>query len=323
MGMGGPVGGATKSKKKGAKGQNSNNSKISTTPFDVNASLLRMEKKYDELNRELAKQLLKEGDDGDDDVGAASKNDEMMISEYVIAARAASSKRSVLPDWVPIAQLCLKRPESEYHEGAADAMVRTAISTCCRELSHVAVVGAPVFATVARNEIQYSVESVGSFRKFVYDDVMEGNARQNPDETMTKATARQSLGLVADTPEGGSATADITRADIKQAYRKLSFELHPDRFVGTPEECEAAKERFGKVQLAYETLTSGVRSGDGGMSWYESLGGRARTGFVGPVELMPVAAAQEHLQRHNAEIAIASLDPSLIQSFVARNLRSE
>ena len=343
--MGGSTGGTAKTKKKGGKNPTSTNGKISTTPFDVNASLLRMEKKYDELTRELAKKLLKDGPDNDDDVHATDSTpndvDDTVISEYIIAARAAATtkRRSVLPDWVPIAQLCLKRPESEYHEGAADPMVRTAISTCCRELSHVAAVGAPIFATIARNEIQYSVESIDSFRKFVYDDVVDGRARSNPDGmAMTKAVARQTLGLTSTvaaavaTSGGGSSNGDgttaavdvVTKADIKQAYRKLSFEFHPDRFVGTPDECEDARVRFGQVQLAYETLTSGVRDGrDGGISWYESLGGRARTGFVGPVQLLPLASAQEQLQRHNAEIAIATLDPNLIQSFVARNLRSE
>jgi hypothetical protein len=325
MGMGGSGGSTTKSKKQGGKNK-VKGSTPAATPFDVNASLLRMEKKYDDLTREVAKKL--QDDDDDDDDGAEnalenpSTSDAMLTSEYVVAARAAS-KRAVLPDWVPIAQLCLKRPESEYHEGAADAMVQMAVSACCRELSHVAAVGAPVFATIARNEIQYSVESIDSFHKFVYDDVMKGKSKQNPDETMTKAVARQTLGLTAE--DGGTASAaEISKADIKQAYRKLSFELHPDRFEGTIEECEAAKARFGKVQLAYETLTSGVRAGEGGgLSWYESLGGRARTGFVGPVNLLPLAAAQEHLQRHNAEIAIAGLDPAMVQSFVARNLRSE
>jgi hypothetical protein len=174
-----------------------------------------------------------------------------------------------------------------------------------------------VFATIARNELQYSVEPVDSFHKFVYDEVIEGKANQNKDETMGKVEARTVLGLAS-----SSKNNEISKADIKQAYRKLSFELHPDRFDGTPEQCEEAATRFSRVQIAYETLSSGVR-GQEGVSWYESLGGRARTEFVGPVNLIPLDAAQEHMARHTAEGALVGFDRGLVQSFVARHLRSE
>ena len=112
----------------------------------------------------------------------------------------------------------------------------------------------------------------------------------------------------------------LDKAVIKQAYRKLSFSLHPDRVEGDDEEKEAAAERFGRVKLAYDTLSSGVRQD--GVSWYESLGGRARTGFTGPVSLLPLVSAQEQMTRRNAEAAMIGLNPDIIQTFVARNLRS-
>jgi hypothetical protein len=280
-----------------------------------------------------AKELQKETDDDEEqesiwDPPTASPS--MLTSEYVVAARTAVPKsttlnqqqqqqqqqpRRVVPDWVPIAQLCLRRPESEYQDGASDEMVQIAISAYCRELYHVAVFGAPVFSTMARNQLQYSVESVESFRKYVYEEVVEGKSNQNKDETMTKAEAREILRLTNTNP-------DTTTGDIKQAYRKLSFDLHPDRFQGTPTECEHATQQFTRVKLAYETLSSGVR-GQEGISWYESLGGRARTGFVGPINLLPLVAAQEHMTGRKAEGAITGLDPTLVQSFVARHLRSE
>jgi hypothetical protein len=310
MGMGSGGGTAAKSSKnkKGGKSKSKSTSS-SSSPFDVGASLIRLEKKYDQL----ALNALKEFHQDDDDSTWSTAADTMMTSEYVIAAR-ASTHHSTIADWVPIAQLCLKRPESEYEHGASDSMVQIAISAYRRELSHVAAVGSPVFSTIARNELQYSVESVDSFRKFVYDEVIEGKANQNKDETMTKVEARKVLGL--------SNAGDTPKADIKQAYRRLSFDLHPDRFEGTPEECGEAAYKFSRVKIAYETLTSGIR-GHEGISWYESLGGRARTGFVGPVDLMPLSAAQEHMERHRAEGAIIGLDRGLVQSFVARHLRSE
>jgi hypothetical protein len=302
----------TKSKKKKGKKSKGKGKASSSTPFDVNASLIRLEKKYDELMLGVAKDLKREEEEAESYSSWSSGEIEMMTSEYVIAAR-ASSKKSSVPDWVPIAQLCLKRPETEYHEGASDAMVRTAVSVYCRELFRLAAQGAPVFSTIARNDLQYSVESVDSFQKFVYDDVVEGNANKNPDQAMTKTEARKTLGLLEDVSE-------ITKSDIKQAYRKLSFELHPDRFEGTPEECEEATRQFGRVKLAYDTLSSGVR--EEGVSWYESLGGKERTGFVGPVKLMPLGEAQESMTRRKAQGALCGLDPTMVQSFVARQLRS-
>lgn len=139
---------------------------------------------------------------------------------------------------------------------------------------------------------------------------------------MTKNEARILLGLIKnDSATSSTGTEEITKSDIKQAYRKKAFALHPDRFEGTPEECIEARNEFGRVKLAYDTLSSGVR-GEEGISWYESLGGRERTEFVGPINLLPLRVAQEHMTRHNTEGACLPLDPAMVQSFVARHLRS-
>lgn len=222
-----------------------------------------------------------------------------------------------------VAQLCLSRPESEYIEGAKDEMVQAAISAYCRELYQISTIGAPIFSTIARNEIQYSVESVDSFHKYVYDDVVEVNTKKkDPEQTMTKSEAMKILGLLN---EGSSASVskrdEISKSDIKQSYKKLAFNLHPDRFAGSTEECEEARNQFGRVKLAYDTLSSGVR-GEEGISWYESLGGKERTGLVGPINLLPLTVAHEYMKRHDAEGACLPLDPSMVQSFVARHLRS-
>jgi hypothetical protein len=328
IGMG--MGTKTSTKKKNKKGGKKSNSKAfssssssssssSKSPFDVNASLLRMEKKYDEIMLSLAKEQQKTEEE-EELYNCSFSTPTMMTSEYIVAAR-GSSKRGSVPDWVPIAQVCLKRPESEYQDGASDEMVKTAISVYCRELSYLATMGAPVFSTMARNEIQYSVENKDSWFKHVYEGVVEGNANKSADQVMTKMDARKALGLIKEDDSTTSSTDEITKSDIKKAYRNLCYELHPDRFEGTPEECLEARDRFGRVTLAYETLSSGVR-GEEGMSWYESLGGRERTGFVGPINLLPLGAAQEHMTRHNAEGACLPLNTVMVQTFVARHLRS-
>jgi len=45
-----------------------------------------------------------------------------------------------------------------------------------------------------------------------------------------------------------------TDAQIRKAYKALAIELHPDRFVGRPDEQEDAQKRFAKVSHAYVVL---------------------------------------------------------------------
>jgi hypothetical protein len=166
---------------------------------------------------------------------------------------------------------------------------------------------------VARNDIQYSVETLDSFMKYVYDDVISGgkNKDKKEDEGMTKAEARAVLQLD---------DAEADKAVIKNAYRKLTFALHPDRFVGverTEAEEQASKTDFARVKVAYETLTSGVR--EDSKSWYASLGGKSRTDFFGPVELMSIPNGKALMDKKNCEGAVTSVSRTLMQSFLVRN----
>lgn len=286
--------------------QNKKKKTSKQAPFDVNASVNRLEKKYDELMLSSAKRLAKQ----DEDPRWMGENDEeeqaTITSEFMIAARSGSKKG--IDDWVPIAQLCINYPESSYHdeENSRDVL-QTAISSYCREISHVAAMGAPLFSSVARNDVQYSAEPVDSFFKHVYEQVVEENRKK---KGMTKTEAKRVLGLEG---EDGS-----DKAQIRKAYRALSFELHPDRLDGS-DDLEEAAARFETVQSAYEALTSGLR--ESGKSWYESLGGRARTDFS-RIDLMPLSDATERMNTKKIRGAIIGLDPELVQLFVARNLRS-
>ena len=47
---------------------------------------------------------------------------------------------------------------------------------------------------------------------------------------------------------------DATDAQIRKAYKKLAVELHPDRYVGRPQEQEEAEKRFAQVSHAYNVL---------------------------------------------------------------------
>lgn len=312
-GMGGGMGGgmgktATKPKAKNGVGKPSDSaSKVS---FNVNSSLLRLEKRYEEISLASAKILAQDE--------SKDSPDDLVTTEYIVAARVVGkTQRSSIPDWVPIAQLCLSRAASDANtsEGVFDPAIRAAVSLYCRELSLAASIGAPLFQSVARNEMQYSVESMDSWHKHVYQVVIKGKNEDDKNEgVMTKLEARKALQLEGDIND---------KSEIKRAYRKLSFALHPDRFIGTDksdEDIKLATDEYARVKLAYETMSSGVR--DAGKSWYESLGGRARTDFAGPVDLLPLSKAESILQGNGIQSAIAGIASGTVQSFMVRSQAS-
>jgi hypothetical protein len=311
---------------KGMASTKSKQKKSSGPSFDVSKSLLKSEKLYETLCNDSAKSS--ENDDDDYDT---------MTTEYVITARytPSSSVKSnmntqsnnsfaAVSDWVPVAQLCLLRPVNDPtylpENGSSpcgDERVRMSISVWCREIFFAASLGAPIFNSVPRNQIQYSVEPIDSFYKFVYEDVIEGrNANTENGSSMTKSEARTILNL-----EEGCNDPSL----IKKAYRSLSFQLHPDRFIGverSEEERKSASVEYSKVQMAYESLSSGLRSNGEDkqkvQSWYESLGGRSRTDFSGAIELMSVEKAKEMLTSEY-KCAVAGLNSETVMAFVTRN----
>jgi hypothetical protein len=297
-------------KKKGAGKKGAGKSKKAAAPFDAAASLLKMERLHQEMKAKSAKVINKDDNDVVDE--------DMVVSEFMIAARSARSSTATVDlravaDWIPVAQLCIARPirEVEQSEGSADKVVQAAVSYYCREVSQAAAFGAPKFRDVPRHEMQYSVESLDSFHRHVYDHMNGKNA--DLEGSMTKAEARKVLDL-----EEGSEE----KSDIKQAYRKLSFKLHPDRFMGverTAEEETVSNDAFLRVKTAYETMTSGVSNENG--SWYRSLGGKERADFVA-LELLSINDAKVVLDSVKQDTAVCSLDSDMVQPFVARNMNA-
>ena len=302
--------------------------------YDVAKSMVKSEKLYDDLMAESIKALQQEDDD-----------DIEITTEYIIAARCepgstlakASSAISAASDWVPVAQICIQRPihlhEEEDESDELNPSVRASISYYCREISYAATLAAPTLKSLPRSMMQYSAEPLDSFVKYVYEDVIEGKSvdsfvepsngsSEGGDDTkisMTKSKAREILKLDTDCKD---------MSLIKQAYKRQSMAYHPDRFVNsdkTREEMDESTVRFGLVKMAYEALLSGVRNTDvngvSQQSWYESLGGKARNEFVGPIDLISVDKAAL-LCNKAFKSAVVGLDPELTMSFVARNLDS-
>lgn len=316
-GMG--MGMASKSKKKNKKKNGS--IKGNGAAFDVSKSMLKSEKIYDDLLKAANKAEL-ENPDGDSEV---------ITQEYVIAARIIPEALQTIKgsasvsDWVPVAQMCKTRPIDHYATEADDESrekegISSGISMFCREISYTATLSSSLFKSIPRNQIQYSAEPIESFYKFVYEDVIEGkNLNSKDDSVMTKSEARKVLELDADCNDVGV---------IKRSYRTLSMKLHPDRFVGverTEEEVKQSSNDFARVKIAYESLSSGVRaSGTGNVgsrnrSWYESLGGKQRTQFMGPIGLTSMDIAKEVLARRSTKCAVVGLNPETVMAFVARN----
>jgi len=315
MGMGGSA--AKSKKKKGKKGNTNKNGNIA--PFDVSAALIKSEKLYEELSVNLAKEI------NSVDEGQSS---DTITTEYIICARINPNSSPVagsvsISDWVPIGQLCLLRPLTDpFYTGDSstsymgDERVRMAVSYLCREINFAGSMGAPVLKSIPRSMIQYSTEPLDSFYRYVYEDVIQGkneNQKKGSSETtMTKSRAREVLKLEPDCSD---------TAIIKKAYRSLAFAMHPDRFIGeerTDEERTASSDDLASVKLAYETLNSGLRDVTSKKSWYESLGGKSRTQFFGPIDLVSVNDAKKQLTKEY-KCGVASVDPDIVMSFVARN----
>lgn len=365
----------TKTKRsKKTKKQSSNNKNDSS--FDVSAAFMRSEKLYDKIMIESTKSILSEEEEEEDNTYSTTSitsDDDTITSEFIVAARrsiksssSSSSQKqqqqqsqSPTPttgsDWIPVAQICLCRSRHSRveYDGRIPPQLVQAVSALCREIHWAATISArSVFSSVPRKDVEYSVEPVESFYKFVYDVVLDdtssGSSSASSSEQTTMITTTKEARAVLGVDE---TCTDIN--EIKRAYRTLSFKNHPDRFVvassssGSSDVSEheiqkaKAMETYTKVKDAYEmilrsgltavgkssaaTTNGGSSSGSGsGLSWYESLGGRERTDFQGPLELIQLKEAQKGFERclkteNGYRSAIAGLDPEIIMCFVARN----
>lgn len=319
-------------------------------PYDVAKAWLKSKKLYDELLSESNKVSFTVDEDGGLDSSSVDSGEDI-TTEYIIAARCRlpetgggnnsntnnnAALRSA-SDWIPVAQLCIVRPiQPEGGSGASHDEVRhalplrAAVSYYCREIYFAATLATPALKSLPRNNVEYSYEPVDSWIRHVYEDVIEGKVSDSYIDgatgvkvDMTKSKAREVLGL-----EAGCTDASL----IKSAYKKESMACHPDRFITTngvsKEEVEEYTKRFGLVKMAYDALNSGIRDEQNNIaavdttiqrsSWYESLGGKQRTDFVGPIDLMSMDEANS-LCNKAFRSAVIGLDTDLTNAFVLRN----
>mmetsp|Transcript_10465 Transcript_10465/g.17290 ORF Transcript_10465/g.17290 Transcript_10465/m.17290 type:complete len:380 (-) Transcript_10465:76-1215(-) len=311
-------------KKKGGK---KDKKKSTSPPYDVSAALIKNEKLYEELMAESTKALMNDDDNLYGDID--------LTTEYIIAARAkpdnGSSPSSTFvgaSDWVPVAQLCIVRSISQDdnkdddHESVMESTLTAAVSYFCREINYLGCLSAPsAFKSLPRNNVEYGIEPIESFMKHVYEDVIEGKNKNSGSSNGSSSSSSTSNGMSkAQAREILELDAGVTDAAlIKTAYKKQSFKYHPDRI--SEEDRETLSERFYEIKQAYETLNSGVRSKDANgsqQSWYASLGGRDRNGFLGPISLLSMEKAGA-LCNKAFKSAVVGIDPDLTMAFVARN----
>jgi hypothetical protein len=305
----------------------SSSAQIKKTPFDASSALIRSAKLYEELSLKASKVLAavenEESYEGDD-------IDEEVYSEFLIAAKYVPPTQedcnyppgsAGLSDWVPVAQLCLIRNRSTL--SSTKMQLHNAVSTYCREIYHAAQTVAPIFNNIPRPHIRYSAEPLDSFFKYVYDNVLSDPSPQQTDEVMTKAQARDILGIPLES------TNDLSL--IKQRYRTLSMQFHPDSAVSTTTTVTINQDnddndisaKFRQVRLAYDTLCSGIRvtdaTGTTTGSFYETLGGKDRTDFLHIPPLISPDQARKDMAE-TIQSAVIGLDSDTVMAFVTRNL---
>jgi hypothetical protein len=306
----------------------SSSAQIKKTPFDASSALIRSAKLYEELSLKASKVLAavenEENYEGDD-------IDEEVYSEFLIAAKYVPPTQedcyyppgsAGLSDWVPVAQLCLIRNRSTL--SSTKMQLHSAVSTYCREIYHAAQTVAPIFNNIPRPHIRYSAEPLDSFFKYVYDNVLSDPSSQQSDEVMTKAQARDILGIPLES------TNDLSL--IKQRYRTLSMQFHPDSAVTTTttvtlnqdnDNDDDISAKFRQVRLAYDTLCSGIRvtdaTGTTTGSFYETLGGKDRTDFLHIPPLISPDQARKDMAE-TIQSAVIGLDSDTVMAFVTRNL---
>ena len=271
---------------------------------------------YEELERLIAKQNLKEAEEefgeGADEVKSSSSSgdedaDRVSVTKWCIALRTPAAQE--FSDWVPVALIALGCGDEA---GDPKSIVPSALGACCREVVEGASQDWPSLKKVGRETMQYSFEPLDSFESHVYEGMT------------TRTEKRQEAATTLGLESGWSA------GDVKKAHRKAMMDLHPDKFIGEggvvdEEGAAAAKERMNAVQEAYGTLGGGQGAGSG--SFYEAVGGKARTEFSGALVkemLSPLGKVRPEQSKDFGEggwrAGIVPMTQSVTKEFVTRNL---
>lgn len=290
------------------------------TPFllsvRVCAQLKKSTETYEQLERAMAKQNMKEAEDefgeGSNEESSSSDSssdddgERLSVTKWCVALRSEAAQE--FSDWVPVALLALGCTDEA---GDPKSLVPSAVGASCREIVEGTLQEWPSLKKVGRETLQYSYEPLDSFENHVYEGMTM--------RTEKRKDAMKELGLEA----GWSA------GDLKKAHRKLMMELHPDKFIlegGAVDEegLSAAKERMNAVQEAYGILGGGQGAGSG--SFYESIGGKARTEFSGVLPtaaLKPLGKTRPEQEKPYEEggwrAGVIPMAPTVSKEFIIRN----
>jgi len=276
--------------------------------------LMRSMEAFEELERRRAQINAADGESISDD-GAVGEGEPPLgeassdavagsVTKYVVALRTTARSCAEFSDWVPVAIVAIGCGDA----AAPDSLVPSAVGAHVKEVIEGASQSISVLRKVARETLEYAYEPLDSFESHVYEG-LQGRTERRGD-------AYKTLGI----EPGASA------GEVKKAHRKLMMELHPDRFVGDEEGAATAQAQMLEVQEAYGELGGGQGASISG-SFYESIGGKARTDFSGALakeRLAPLGKRRPEMEVPIEDggwsAGVVPMTQSISQEFVTRNL---
>jgi len=296
--------------------------------------LTRSERNFEEIELAYAHDLeagRQAASDSDDDEEEIDTN--LRLKYFIVAVRlkgdearaAATGVERSLVDWVPCVQLAILDKKEVVFD---NKFLSIAAATFAREVHCAITTQIPSTSKIAAPLLEYAVEPLDSFEKFVYP-MFDPSFKDEKGDRMGKQEA-----LTVLFPEPPATAPDA--AAIKKAYRKLSMKYHPDASIGASEsELEAITEAnakgFSRVQAAYTIL--GAQTHSSGLSWYEALGGTDRTDFSRKLDLsaygQKIGVAHDGAVRGHGDKergswsqAVQSVDADIANFFATRNALS-
>ncbi|WCJ33531.1 Chaperone DnaJ-domain superfamily protein [Euphorbia peplus] len=108
--------------------------------------------------------------------------------------------------------------------------------------------------------------------------------------------------------------SDCSAHQIKQAYRKLAMQWHPDRWTRTPSLLTEAKRKFQQIQHAYSVLSDQNKRALYDMGLYED--GEDHDGYSDFVQEMVSLIAQEKRQKKRYKMEeLQEMFTEMVQGF--------
>lgn len=328
--------------------------------------LMRSMEAFEELERRRAQINAADGESISDD-GAVGEGEPPLgeassdavagsVTKYVVALRTTARSCAEFSDWVPVAIVAIGCGDA----AAPDSLVPSAVGAHVKEVIEGASQSISVLRKVARETLEYAYEPLDSFESHVYEG-LQGRTERRGDAYKTlgiepgasagevkKAHRKLMMELHPDRAPSRPSLLAAHHAELPGtrsfrhmpthllAYASLHAQPHllaPCRafcesagFVGDEEGAATAQAQMLEVQEAYGELGGGQGASISG-SFYESIGGKARTDFSGALakeRLAPLGKRRPEMEVPIEDggwsAGVVPMTQSISQEFVTRNL---